>query len=811
MFLVLVSYYLGISSAWGKEVIGTQAGIWTVRESPYIVNGDVTIPPGKTLTIEPSVLVQFAGYYRIKVNGALIANGKLSERIIFTSVHDKDFGNEQNFTNTQPSNKDWIGIEFAPSSKSTSWLDYCVIRYSDSAIKANFANPTINHTIFADCNFKSFNLGGQIITVQDGIEQDYYTAPDFDNSSALLMLQNTATAQRPVAFAQNTSDMNLPVPDLFKEEEFTFGEIKVVSASKFVQKISEAPAAISVLTKNDIQWTGHTDIADMMRLIPGMDVSVATAGNINLNPRGYNRLYSNRTLVLVDGRTVYHDFFGVIFWPTIPIQLEEIDQIEVIRGPGGSLYGANAYSGVINITTRKPEDIAGIRLIAQGDDVFKSYRCSYIHSKYVGNTGIRFSSGWRKANEFADQTREALNTGAANLLLEQKIGENSRVSFEIGQSKGTEQQLLPWGVYAIPVESEISVASGKVDLELPKWKFSAYTNKINFNALGTTSPFVVHIDNDLYNLSMENFFHLGSRIKFIWGSTYRYQTFAGNVASKLEELGLVSIFGQAEISPLKNISLTIGVRGDQNPAGDVDVPLKTSLMIFPRENHALRLSYGRSYRSASLVETFVVSQFGEAFVLGNENLKSESMEAFELGYRATLFQGQFGFEFNLFQQSLNDFIIFAPVPQGYSFDNFGTSTNVGGELELNFLLTEGVRGRAYYAYQKIDDKESTLFFEKAAPKNKYGLFLGFVHGKWTGYIGAQYIDQFSVVIAPIMEMPSQQSVDEHIIVNAKLGYKVNKNIELSVEGFNVGNNKVKEYPLAEQLQQRYTITTKAYF
>ncbi len=145
-------------------------------------------------------------------------------------------------------------------------------------------------------------------------------------------------------------------------KELAFDEIKVVSASRTLQNIFQAPSAISALQGQDILNYGQTNLSDLFRTMPGVDVFSVNAGNVNLNPRGYNRLFSNRTLALIDNRIVYGSFFGLVLWNTFPVGLQDIENIEVVRGPSGSLYGANAVSGVINIQTKKPCFAQGLKV-----------------------------------------------------------------------------------------------------------------------------------------------------------------------------------------------------------------------------------------------------------------------------------------------------------------------------------------------------------------------------------------------------------------------------------------------------------------
>ena len=131
-------------------------------------------------------------------------------------------------------------------------------------------------------------------------------------------------------------------------------EERVVTASRRAQSSLEAPNATTVITAEDIRLSGATSLVELLRRVPGADVMKLGVGSANLSLRGFNQRIANKVLVLVDGRTEYQDFLGMTLWSAVPIGLEEIDRIEVIRGPGSALYGANAMLGVVNIITRAP-------------------------------------------------------------------------------------------------------------------------------------------------------------------------------------------------------------------------------------------------------------------------------------------------------------------------------------------------------------------------------------------------------------------------------------------------------------------------
>src|SRR6202035_1263516 len=149
--------------------------------------------------------------------------------------------------------------------------------------------------------------------------------------------------------------------------------IEVTSVSKKEQKMSQAAAAIFVITQEDIQRSGATNIPDLLRMVPGMDVSQINANTWAISARGFNDQFSNKLLVLIDGRAVYTPLLGGVNWDTQDVPLEDIDRIEVIRGPGATVWGTNAVNGVINIVTKKAADTKGALISGGGGSEGKAF------------------------------------------------------------------------------------------------------------------------------------------------------------------------------------------------------------------------------------------------------------------------------------------------------------------------------------------------------------------------------------------------------------------------------------------------------
>ena len=153
-------------------------------------------------------------------------------------------------------------------------------------------------------------------------------------------------------FGQTTDENQEP------ENPIEFEEQLVVTASRTEQELVNAPAAVSVISSETIQNSPATNVGELLRSVPGVNVAQISARDINLTSRGSTSTLSTSQLALVDGRSIYLDFFGLVMWDLVPTNPDEIKQIEVIRGPASAVWGANAMSGVVNVITKSPRELA---------------------------------------------------------------------------------------------------------------------------------------------------------------------------------------------------------------------------------------------------------------------------------------------------------------------------------------------------------------------------------------------------------------------------------------------------------------------
>ncbi|MGE5206533.1 MAG: TonB-dependent receptor plug domain-containing protein, partial [Chlamydiota bacterium] len=162
------------------------------------------------------------------------------------------------------------------------------------------------------------------------------------------------------------SSAQQPKPDLGEMSIEQLMQIKVVSAGKKEQALADTAAAVYVITQEEIRRSGVTSVPEALRLAPGVQVARIGSNAWAITIRGFNYRYPDKLLVLIDGRTVYSPIFSGVFWELHDLVLEDIDRIEVIRGPGGTMWGANAMNGVINIITKRAQDTQGGLVTAAG-------------------------------------------------------------------------------------------------------------------------------------------------------------------------------------------------------------------------------------------------------------------------------------------------------------------------------------------------------------------------------------------------------------------------------------------------------------
>ena len=214
-------------------------------------------------------------------------------------------------------------------------------------------------------------------------------------SLMLCAASSGVLAQQPDPPKVDLSSMN--IEDLMN--------VRVTSVSKTEQKLSRVAAAVFVITQEDIRRSGATNIPDLLRMVPGLDVAQINGSTWAIGSRGFNSHFSNKLLVMIDSRIVYTEYFAGVYWDTLDLPLEDIDRIEVIRGPGGSIWGANAVNGVISIFTKKADQTAGAMVETGAGNIDQGFGTA----QYGGTLGQ--STHYRVYAKYFNQAQQADLTG----------------------------------------------------------------------------------------------------------------------------------------------------------------------------------------------------------------------------------------------------------------------------------------------------------------------------------------------------------------------------------------------------------------
>lgn len=441
-------------------------------------------------------------------------------------------------------------------------------------------------------------------------------------------------------------------------------EVVVVTASRTEQALGDAPAAVTVLSELAIERTPADDFGDLLRNVPGLNVAQTSARDINITGRGSTNTLANSQITLLDGRSTYLDFFGINMWDLMPMQTSEIQQIEVIRGPGSALYGANAMSGVVNVLTKRPQDMAGTTVVvgtpyanivhAQGDDDF-AYKVSagfYEQDAYERPTGE--VPGSNPPQTYPDFANEGTSQRRANARFDWGLGEDSYITVGAGFALTDGIMHTGIGPFDIDNASELSYVQADYYRNALHVGVSAQmldgdaTNLLTLSADG--QPLGFKFINDTYNVDISN--------TSIFGGDRHIVTYGGNVRSHDFELAIApladgkdewGVFVQDDIRLTNSLRWVIGLRYDDiDPLRDAVLTPRTSLVYTAAPGHSLRLSYNEAFRTPSTVNNYLevsilqslapgVAVSADAF--GDINLTEESLEAWEIGYVGFLDNG----------------------------------------------------------------------------------------------------------------------------------------------------------------------------
>src|SRR5450432_518079 len=357
--------------------------------------------------------------------------------------------------------------------------------------------------------------------------------------------------------------------------------VEVTSVSKKEQKLSRVAAAIFVITKEDIRRSGATNIPDALRIVPGLDVAQIDANTWAISARGLNEQFSDKLLVMIDGRSVYTPTFGGVYWDTLDVPLEDIERIEVVRGPGGTVWGANAVNGVINIITKRSSETRGTLVVAGAGNLAEEFgtvqyggglgnRTDYrVYAKYMNQDHLPGLDG-KPGGDGWDMLR-------GGFRLDSTLSSSDQLTIEGNIYGGREGQHVLGLIPEVVTGENAGMSGGDVQAVWNKTysERAASTLQASFDRYEHQLPF--RDNRSTWDVAFQDYFSWGERQNMIWGLDYRYTSHDSNSAAVFYDPSdskrqLFSGFLQDEFEVIPNqLYFTVGAKLEHNDYNGLDV------------------------------------------------------------------------------------------------------------------------------------------------------------------------------------------------------------------------------------------------
>ena len=641
-------------------------------------------------------------------------------------------------------------------------------------------------------------------------------------------------------------------------------EEQVVSASRMAESPLDAPNSTTIVTRQDIHLSGLVSIPELLRRAAGVEVMTLGPGETDVSIRGLNQRESNKVLALIDGRSIRQDFLGSPYWAAALIDVDDIERIEIIRGPASAVYGADAFSGIVNIITRHPGLSDSHVTVGAGND--NVVRAAGTVAGHQGAFGYTLSAGYIQADRFAIETSvdrgdlNAFPTNPERGLAMRRF--NGQLSYTFGDGYeargGVAAAQGGSGIYGIAALRQLQIQNvlftqSFASLTTPAGVSArTYWNHFETNVNTTDNPrgaidVATHLASNVIDAQLDfaRTFHLVVDQSFSIGVEYRYKDIAWGWLDADHSENHVGAYLQDVLQLHEKLRLTLSLRADRHPLlSGLQVSPRGSLVWRVAEGQSLRVTGGSAFRSPNFLESYLVFENRTpvravtALGVGNQNLKPERMISFELGY-ANQATDYFALEANVYVNRVDDFILLNNVTT-YTLGEFGSGERgwldnvsaipfgqtpfqndppvyrqVGGELGIRLFPVTGLDIYANYAYsdtrpvQNADQLDAARRNERRTSAHKINA-------------GIQYRSRFGLDLAADFSWVSSQRWAEQVVdvenlglkfnsldlasyalLNARIGYRfLNDTLEFSIVGTNLLGS-ARQHPYTQPIDTRY--------
>ncbi|MGH8291031.1 MAG: TonB-dependent receptor plug domain-containing protein [Steroidobacteraceae bacterium] len=623
--------------------------------------------------------------------------------------------------------------------------------------------------------------------------------------TALMLIVASVIASLPARADANSSSVErlrgLSIAQLLN--------IKVTSVARRPQKLLRTAAAVQVITNEEIQRSGATSIPEALRLADNLEVAQKNSHDWGISARGFNTDLANKLLVMIDGRSVYTPLFSGVFWDVQDYLLKDIDRIEVISGPGGTLWGANAVNGVINIITQSAKNTQGF--YAQEADGTKLHELAGV--RYGG--ALSSDTWFRIYGKFVDRGDEVMSDGAPA----SDAWRQGRAGFRVDSDPSSRDALMAEGDFYDGHEYELTggqaeTSGGDVlgrwsrrfsehsDMQLQSYIDHTYLSDpepaLTLGTLQLAPPGVLKDDLTTYDVDFQDRFDAATYHHLVWGLGFRRTHDAVVNAPALAFLpnvldqNLYSTFVQDEIALTPNLNFIAGTKLEHNAyTGWEWQPSVRAQWSFANEE-SLWAAISRAVRVPSRIDSdlYEAAPPGPLILKGNPNFVSEKLLAYELGYRGQL-GPRFGSSVSTFYNVYHDLRSTSYTPGTilpFYFANNLEGDTYGLEFSADYQVTptcslhlgyDLLKEHLRIAPGQVDINQGLN--ETADPEHQFFL---------RSSMDLPRNIQFDTALRWIDTLhnnngPTPGTVPAYFELDSRIGWKVSPQIELSVDGRNL--------------------------
>lgn len=562
------------------------------------------------------------------------------------------------------------------------------------------------------------------------------------------------------------------IEDLRRLSIEQLAHLEITSVARRPGLLSEAPAAVDVITNPQIRASGAQSLPEVLRLARNLQVARVGSQHYAISARGFNSFQaSNKLLVLVDGRSIYTPLYSGVLWDQHDVVLDDIDRIEVVSGPGGALWGANAVNGVINIITRSAAETQGGLMHAQ-----------------LGSSDQRLD--WRYGGAMGENlTYRVFATAFGRGEMLDVAGERAGDDWALGQVGfradwgSLSDQMMVQGAYRDRLDNDGENHGGHL---LARWRRlldSGGTFELqSYYSTASAAEGSVSDELETWDIEAQHTFTVGPH-DFVWGGGYRWSdsefvntSSPATLVPAARSLQTLSAFVQDEIAFNDDLSVTLGLKVEDHTFTGVEYMPSVRLAWTPTDSSLVWAAVSRAVRTPSRIDR----DLRIPGVILDGNMESEELIAYELGYRAQPTQA-FSFSATLFYHDYEGIRTLDFTPPGVLPVEYGNGMDgelYGLELWGDAALTEGWRMSAGLTLleQDLTPGPLSLDFNGSGHDPGYQVFLRSdfdLAPNWTLGLDVRAIDE----VLP--------TVPEYVELNARLAWQITDTAEIALSGRNL--------------------------